>query len=288
MDVFEIDFWKKTWMAFRNESILQITQRRHSDRWKTFYDETSGIWAEMSGDAVSLARQITNHLTDHTTIAPGKTALDIGCGPGALSLCLAERGIRVTALDYSRPMLKALENTCRSRGVSISTCLTDWAQFHTTERYDLVIASCFPDVMCPDGIERMETLSNDCCAVVIGWGKEAFPIRERLWNALMKTALPKTAAHMTCMINYLMTLGRFPNLVHLQVPVETHIALETIQNYFIRYFAIFEIPENTVRQAFHNVPSEWFKNGWFHAKGVFHFALIWWKPHGYLGESKSP
>lgn len=45
-------------------------------------------------------------------VKPGMSALDIGCGPGAYTIILAEMGLSVTGIDYSEKMLeKAVENT---------------------------------------------------------------------------------------------------------------------------------------------------------------------------------
>jgi SAM-dependent methyltransferase len=53
-------------------------------------------------------------------IGPGQTVLDVGCGPGYASLDLAELvgpSGRVVAIDKSERFLRALDATCRERGI---------------------------------------------------------------------------------------------------------------------------------------------------------------------------
>jgi SAM-dependent methyltransferase len=53
-------------------------------------------------------------------IGPGQTVLDVGCGPGYGSVDLAELvgpSGRVVAIDKSERFLRALDSTCRERGI---------------------------------------------------------------------------------------------------------------------------------------------------------------------------
>jgi len=50
-----------------------------------------------------------------------KSALDAGCGSGFHSMLLSELGVRVTAVDASREMLKRTRSNARSRGLKIRT-----------------------------------------------------------------------------------------------------------------------------------------------------------------------
>ncbi len=277
-DIFCSTNWEHVWETYRNGSILRTTQEKKPELWKQFFDHISGIWDEMSGNGSTLSKIVVDHLLKNTVIGPGKTALDIGCGPGSLSLCLARQGVRVTALDYSPAMIQILQHACAANDrLHVSPYLIDWARFSTKDRFDLVIASHFPDVMCPNGIERMESFSIGYCALVLGWGKEPFPIREKLWKALMEKPLPKPGGHLLFAFNHLMTSGRYPNVYHLEVPIEMDIALSTIREYYIQYFGIFGIQESFVTEAIDHLPAEWFPNQRFCASGTLHAALIWWR-----------
>lgn len=71
------------------------------------------------------------------------SVLDIGCGPGTLALPLAQRGLEVTALDYSERMLEQLREKAAAAGLSEIRALhraweDDW---HDVPVCDIVIAS---------------------------------------------------------------------------------------------------------------------------------------------------
>lgn len=71
-------------------------------------------------------------------------ALDLGCGPGRVSLLLAaEAGARVTAVDLHEPFLDELRHTAAARGLtgSISTQAVDMAELpYPDGSFDLVWA----------------------------------------------------------------------------------------------------------------------------------------------------
>jgi ubiquinone/menaquinone biosynthesis C-methylase UbiE len=50
----------------------------------------------------------------------GVAAVDIGAGAGAMSLPLAEKGLRVTAVDPARGMLKRLRGTAQQLGLEVA------------------------------------------------------------------------------------------------------------------------------------------------------------------------
>jgi len=91
----------------------------------------------------------------------GAEVLDIGAGTGALSLPLARRGAKVTALDFSPEMLKKLKKRAAEEHVVISdTLLASWDTIDLDavgfrNRFDLVIASMTPAVRDPETFDKM-------------------------------------------------------------------------------------------------------------------------------------
>ena len=79
-------------------------------------------WADKSsGNGWRVDSWLERHLA---LVAPG-TVLDIACGRGRNAIFLAERGFRVTALDYSSVALRQLKEEADRRGVDIAVGLTD-------------------------------------------------------------------------------------------------------------------------------------------------------------------
>jgi SAM-dependent methyltransferase len=72
-------------------------------------------------------------------LQPGDRVLDLCCGPGRHAVLLAERGLRVTALDLSQPYLDAAAAEATRRGVAIETVCTDMRAPGFDGRFDAVI-----------------------------------------------------------------------------------------------------------------------------------------------------
>jgi ubiquinone/menaquinone biosynthesis C-methylase UbiE len=67
---------------------------------------------------------------DELGLHAGASVLEMGCGPGAPALELARRGLRVTALDRSEPMLARLSRRAQTQGLAVEirsgdACSTD-------------------------------------------------------------------------------------------------------------------------------------------------------------------
>lgn len=73
---------------------------------------------------------------------PGKTALDIGTGPGTQAIALAERGFQVTAVDLSAT---AIENAkTKAKGLDINWQQDDILNTKLEQQFDLVFdRGCF-------------------------------------------------------------------------------------------------------------------------------------------------
>lgn len=78
-------------------------------------------------------------------LEPTYTVLDIGCGPGTLTLPLARHVQSITAIDYSRKMLEILDQRSKQEGLkNITSVHCSWEdnwRNHNIEPADLVIAS---------------------------------------------------------------------------------------------------------------------------------------------------
>lgn len=78
-------------------------------------------------------------------ITEQSTILDLGCGPGTLSLPLAPQVRKVTALDYSQKMLDILQQEADAAAIDNIRCIncsweSDWDSFGV-EPADIVLAS---------------------------------------------------------------------------------------------------------------------------------------------------
>src|SRR5204863_366698 len=69
----------------------------------------------------------------------GESLLDLCCGPGRHALLLAQRGLRVTALDLSQRYLDAAAAEAQRRGIEIETVRADMRAPGFDGRFDAVI-----------------------------------------------------------------------------------------------------------------------------------------------------
>ena len=76
---------------------------------------------------------------------PEDTVLDVGCGPGRITVPMAKRAKAVTALDASPKMLEHCRRNAEAAGLTnVTTRLFDWedeACMEQLEKHDIVIAS---------------------------------------------------------------------------------------------------------------------------------------------------
>lgn len=76
-----------------------------------------------------------------------KTLLDIGCGSGRVALLLAEKGVKVTGVDYSSEMIDLANGYLKEYKTNTNTCLNvkyaccDFMKdFNSNELFDITLA----------------------------------------------------------------------------------------------------------------------------------------------------
>ncbi|MGY1804852.1 SAM-dependent methyltransferase [Blastococcus sp. SYSU D00922] len=109
----------------------------------TVYDEQHFEERYRSTDALWSGRPNAQLVREAADLPPG-SALDIGCGEGADAIWLAERGWRVTAVDFARTALQRGEQHAEARGSEVADRI-GWVHADVTrevpgEAFDLVSA----------------------------------------------------------------------------------------------------------------------------------------------------
>src|SRR5271165_2571817 len=101
-------------------------------------------------------RDLANHLDgrlmdDRERIVPwlesfhpltGARVLEIGCGTGASTLALAERGAKVTAIDIRADSMQVAEDRCKAYGYPacfVMANATEIKELFSAEKFDLII-----------------------------------------------------------------------------------------------------------------------------------------------------
>ena len=64
---------------------------------------------------------------------------DFGCGPGLYATPLAEKGAKVTGIDFSKNSLDYAEKTADKKGLNIKYIYKNYLDFETDKKFDLVM-----------------------------------------------------------------------------------------------------------------------------------------------------
>jgi SAM-dependent methyltransferase len=112
--------------------------------------------------------EIFSLLDEAGFVVKGSRVLDIGCGPGAISIPLARAGATVTSLDISYKALEYLKANADREGLPIETIESHWwtadiDKLGLRNKFDLVIVSATPAIRDLETFERMIACSRNYC-----------------------------------------------------------------------------------------------------------------------------
>lgn len=106
--------WNAEWVRLKKER-----------RW----DDSAEYWDQRAPGFAVKARdsRYASEFLEHARILPGESVLDIGCGPGTLTLPLARDGHPVTSVDFSAGMLSLLKKRADEEGLQdVTTVRASW------------------------------------------------------------------------------------------------------------------------------------------------------------------
>jgi SAM-dependent methyltransferase len=98
-------------------------------------------------------------LVETLELRPGDTVLDLGCGPGLYAARLAERGLRVTGVDYSRRSIEYAVEYADEHGLDISYRYQDYLTLDDELQYDAALLI-YGDYCALGPQERSQLLRN--------------------------------------------------------------------------------------------------------------------------------
>ncbi len=128
--------WNKMWM----EAMENASWRKRRGDMTGFWDKRARRYSQSIQDNDRPAQMISK-----LDIDPKCTVLDIGAGPGTLTIPLAKIVKHVTVVEPSRGMLACLKENAANEGLENITCINQkWEDVHPggeLDEYDVVIAS---------------------------------------------------------------------------------------------------------------------------------------------------
>lgn len=128
--------------------------------WDAFADRYNGY--------ASLQQDYTRLQVDALGLSPADTLLDVGAGPGRITVPAAGAALSVTALDVSRPMLDHLERNAAAAGLrNVHALHLPWDQVEagkTVPVHDVVVASRSPAMR---DLDKLDALARRAVYVML-------------------------------------------------------------------------------------------------------------------------
>lgn len=156
-----IECWKK---ATGNGMI------QDEGRMAEFWNKRSGNYANNieKDNRKKRTDEILELLEESGFTPEGSRVLDIGCGPGTLTIPLSKLGAEVTALDISSGMLDRLKDSVKKESLPVDIIECSWWTADIDElgfrnEFDLVIASMTPGVKDIESFDKMMACSKNLC-----------------------------------------------------------------------------------------------------------------------------
>ena len=165
--------WKKCWKETTAELHGMADENRTAEMW----NRMSGSYGrdprrDHRGGEGDMMRKRTDEifafLNDAGFSPEGAEVLDIGCGPGPLSIPLAKAGADVTSVDIASGMLERLRKEAEKENLSIDSRELSWWSADIDElgfrkKFDLVLASMTPAINGVESFEKMISCSKGFC-----------------------------------------------------------------------------------------------------------------------------
>lgn len=191
-----LKYWTDCWQT-SNPLLEQMTETELA----TFWNRRSGDFAEKIRSRKSLKRSRDNigFLEANGVRVKGAKVLDIGCGPGSLSLPLARAGAKVTGLDISAGMLARLRDAAEKEKLAVKTIECSWWNADLDElglrgKFDLVIGSMTPAIKDPETFEKMMACSKKHCFYIGSLPGTGAPVSQDLVKNISRSPGPRRSA----------------------------------------------------------------------------------------------
>lgn len=116
---------------------MQITE----DIREYWNKRSSGFSDAILDEYRTRGETLTDTILDMTGAKPGSKVLDVGCGPGLLSMLLYDAGMEVVGIDYSEDMVRQATKNATDKGMGIEFKRMDAQNMEfADESFDIMVS----------------------------------------------------------------------------------------------------------------------------------------------------
>jgi len=208
-DPFRPDFW----LAYAAERKRRFGNRKITTAKK--WDGLAGHYRKYEHDEDFKADQqwVLDQLNSRKILQPEYRVIDVACGPGTHCFHFASQCRQVTALDVSPKMIAQLEARKLERQVdNLEVVCSDFSQYRTGEKFDLVFASMSPILNELSTIDRLLELSSRYLALVYWAGIRDNPVYNHCYEMIFHQPYIWDPLDIVAIFNYLYALGFSPEI----------------------------------------------------------------------------
>ena len=208
----------------------------------------------------------------------GETLLDVGAGPGRLSIPAAVQGAKVTALDVSSEMLGVLRHNAEQAGVAgISTLNLAWEDVRPGDNlqvHDVVLLSRSPAM---NDLPKVDALARRAAYVMVYCGRSLKSFHDELLAGIeaapAHSTRPGLPAHML-VFNQLIDMGIEAHVDYLDDGFNQWFASEEA---LLAELAWLELPAGSEARLRCNL-APWLRadNGGIRLQMESRTAVVWW------------
>jgi ubiquinone/menaquinone biosynthesis C-methylase UbiE len=265
--------WNERW----KEAMRGASWRRRQRDPVEYFDRKAKWYNEVIVKQDNHAKKTIARLpVDHEC-----TVLDIGSGPGTLSIPLAKKAKKITAIDPSKGMLHYLRENAQKEGLENITCINKrWEDVHLgkdIETHDIVIAShslAMLDIK--EALSKMNEAANRRVYILDSAGRRNRDYHE-LWSKLYgETYVPGPGY--IYIVNVLYQMGIYANIEIWEREFRQRISsLEEAVQERLEYFEYPQRPraEEIIQEHLTRILVE--EEGALWSKRKTKTAMIWWR-----------
>jgi 2-polyprenyl-3-methyl-5-hydroxy-6-metoxy-1,4-benzoquinol methylase len=275
--------WEHLWLEAKRGSVLE---KRPEDLEIAVYDRGAEAYRNAIKEKsyeyrqiLEYGQQIVDVLKD--IIKPDFEVLDIGTGPGTLAIPIARLVKNVVALDPSKGMITALEESAVTEGIdNIATINKTWQgvdDAEIREKFDLVISSevvwQFDDV--GTQLMRIHDASRKYCCVILHAGLTD-NLDSELWSMIMNKEY-NFGIDYIYIYNILHSKEIYANVNVIDSNYTFEKSVNDAIEYYVYLFDLYTELTPRIKKIIKDYIVENAVNGVYHRESKMKSAVMWWK-----------